>query len=84
MSTPSVFVEYLLIHICYFHFTKARTEPTATIACLPGVIAEPDVETEDATLEDIKKIPQVVIAHPPPPSYVTTHNCPCRHTHPGS
>ena len=32
------------------------------------MIAEPDVETEDATLEDIKKIPQVVIAHPPPPA----------------
>ena len=63
-----MFVEYLLIHICYFPFTKARTEPTAAIACLPGVIAEPDVETEDATLEDIKKIPQVVIAHPPPPA----------------
>ena len=32
------------------------------------MIAEPDVETEDATLEDIKKIPQVVLAHPPPPA----------------
>ena len=75
-----MFVEYLFIHICYFRFTKARTEPTAAIACLPGVIAEPDVETEDATLEDIKKIPQVVIAPPPPPTGDAGSGCALRNS----
>ena len=62
-------MKYLSIHTyLLLPFYKSSNRLSAAIACLPGVIAEPDVETEDATLEDIKKIPQVVLAHPPPPA----------------